>query len=111
MADWFRRAYTCLALRVKLGRPFGGLLSYLYANTHPDEVVGMVLLDSMFPDELSLDYLFKPADRYKAFDAEDENESLERISHSRSSRRHSPTSARNQPSRSPTCRPSRRATT
>ena len=40
---------------VLLGASFGGLLSYLYANTYPDEVVGMVLLDSMFPDELSLD--------------------------------------------------------
>ena len=66
---------------VLLGASFGGLLSYLYANTYPDEVVGMVLLDSMFPDELSLERLFKPADRFKAFSAEDESESLERISH------------------------------
>lgn len=66
---------------VLLGASFGGILSYLYANTYPDDVVGMVLLDAMFPDELSLEYLFKPADRYKAFDAEDDNESLERISH------------------------------
>ena len=41
----------------------------------------MVLLDSPFPDELSLEGLIKPADRYKAFAREDENESLERISH------------------------------
>jgi hypothetical protein len=41
----------------------------------------MVLLDSMFPDELSLDGLFPPGDRFEAFDAEDESESLERISH------------------------------
>ena len=47
---------------------------YLYANTYPDEVVGMVLLDSMFPDELPLDGLFKPQDRFKAFHAEDEDE-------------------------------------
>jgi pimeloyl-ACP methyl ester carboxylesterase len=66
---------------VLLGASFGGHLSYLYANTYPDEVVGMVLLDSQFPDELSLEHLFKPADRYKAFSAEDERESLERISH------------------------------
>ena len=66
---------------VLLGASFGGLLAYLYANTYPDDVVGMVLLDSPFPDELSLDPLFKPADRYKAFSSEDENESLERISH------------------------------
>lgn len=66
---------------VLLGASFGGLLSYLYANTYPDDVVGMVLLDSPFPDELSLEHLFKPEDTYEAFDAEDENESLERISH------------------------------
>ena len=36
-----------------LGASFGGMLAYLYANTYPDEVVGMVLLDSMFPDELT----------------------------------------------------------
>ena len=66
---------------VLLGASFGGLLSDLYAITYPDEVVGMVLLDSMFPDELSLDPLFAPQDRYDAFDAADETESLERISH------------------------------
>jgi pimeloyl-ACP methyl ester carboxylesterase len=66
---------------VLLGASFGGLLSDLYALAYPDEVVGMVLLDSMFPDELSLDPLFPPEDRYDAFDAEDENAGLERISH------------------------------
>ena len=66
---------------VLLGASFGGLLAYLYANTNPDEVVGMVLLDSPFPDALSLEHLVKPEDRYEAVDAEDENESLERISH------------------------------
>ena len=66
---------------VLVGASFGGLLSYLYANTYPDDVVGMVLLDSQFPDELALEHLFKPEDRYMASDAEDENESLEPISH------------------------------
>jgi pimeloyl-ACP methyl ester carboxylesterase len=66
---------------VLLGASFGGLPAYLYANTYPDEVVGMVLLDSMFPDALSLEHLVTPEDRYEASDAEDENESLERISH------------------------------
>ncbi len=66
---------------VLLGASFGGLPAYVFANSHPDEVVGMVLLDSMFPDELSLEGLFPAEDRYEAFDAEDENESLERISH------------------------------
>ena len=44
---------------VLLGASFGGMLAYLYANTYPDEVVGMVLLDAMFPDELSMEYLFR----------------------------------------------------
>lgn len=66
---------------VLLGASFSGMLSYLYANTYPDEVVGMVLLDSMFPDELSLEHLFPPGDRLKAFTKEDEQESVERISH------------------------------
>ena len=66
---------------VLLGASFGGLLANLYANTYPDEVVGMVLLDSPFPDALSLERLVKPEDRYEALDAEDENETLERISH------------------------------
>ena len=51
-----------------LGASFGGMLAYLYANAYPDEVVGMLLLDAMFPDELSLDYLLPPKDRYEAFE-------------------------------------------
>ena len=65
---------------VLVGASFGGLLAYLYANEHPDQVVGMVLLDSMFPDELSLDHLFPPDERYQAYSQADEA-SLERISH------------------------------
>jgi hypothetical protein len=41
----------------------------------------MVLLDSMFPDEMALDGLFPPENRYEAFGAVDESEGLERISH------------------------------
>jgi pimeloyl-ACP methyl ester carboxylesterase len=66
---------------VLLGASLGGLLAYLYANEYPDEVVGMLLLDSMFPDELSLDALFPPEERQEAFVEEDENESPERMSH------------------------------
>jgi pimeloyl-ACP methyl ester carboxylesterase len=62
---------------VLLGASFGGLLSYLYANTYPEDVVGMVLLDAMFPDEMSLEHLFPKSDRYKAFDKEDEDITLE----------------------------------
>jgi pimeloyl-ACP methyl ester carboxylesterase len=65
---------------VLLGASFGGLLAYLYANLHPDEVVGMVLLDAAFPDELRLERLFKPQDRLNASSADDERKSLERIS-------------------------------
>jgi pimeloyl-ACP methyl ester carboxylesterase len=65
---------------VLLGASFGGLLAYLYANRYPDEVVGMVLLDAMFPDDLLLDPLLPPKERYKASDQEDENASLERLS-------------------------------
>jgi pimeloyl-ACP methyl ester carboxylesterase len=68
---------------VLLGASFGGLLAYLYANEYPDEVVGMLLLDSMFPDELALDALFPPEERQEAFVDEDENGSPERMSHFR----------------------------
>ena len=66
---------------VLLGASFGGVLAYLYANRHADDVVGLVLLDSMFPDEMALEERFPPEERFEAFDAEDENESAERISH------------------------------
>lgn len=66
---------------VLLGASFGGLVAYLYANRYPDEVAGMVLLDSMFPDEFTLDHLLPPEVRYQTFDEEDERDSLERISH------------------------------
>jgi pimeloyl-ACP methyl ester carboxylesterase len=66
---------------VLLGASFGGLLAYLYANTYPEDVVGMVLLDSPFPDELTLEHLVPREDKYKTYSDEDEQESLERISH------------------------------
>lgn len=63
---------------VLLGGSFGGLLAYVYANTYPDDVVGMVLLDALFPDEAQLDHLLKPEDRMEAWAAADAA-SLERI--------------------------------
>jgi pimeloyl-ACP methyl ester carboxylesterase len=66
---------------VLLGASFGGVLAYLYANRHPDDVVGLVLLDAMFPDEMALEERWPPEERYEAFDEQDENELLERISH------------------------------
>ncbi|HUG47808.1 MAG TPA: alpha/beta fold hydrolase [Candidatus Limnocylindria bacterium] len=65
---------------VLLGASFGGLLSYVYANTYPDEVVGMVLLDAGFPDEVSLEHLFDFEDRQEAL-ADEDASSLERIVH------------------------------
>lgn len=66
---------------VLVGASFGGLLAYLYANEHPDQVEGMVLLDSMFPDELALDRYWPRNERYKAFHREDQCCTPERISH------------------------------
>ncbi len=65
---------------VLLGGSFGGILAYVYANTYPDEVVGMVLLDSMFPDEMTLEYLFPPEERFESF-VEEDRESMEQINH------------------------------
>ncbi|MCW2764064.1 MAG: alpha/beta hydrolase [Nocardioides sp.] len=69
---------------VLVGSSFGGLLAYLYANEHPDKVVGMVLLAAMFPDELSLEHLFAPQDRLRAVMDDQEANSLERLSQYRS---------------------------
>jgi pimeloyl-ACP methyl ester carboxylesterase len=66
---------------VLLGASYGGLPAYLFANRNPDDVGGMVLLDAMFPDELSLEALWPEEDRYVSFDADDECCTLERISH------------------------------
>jgi pimeloyl-ACP methyl ester carboxylesterase len=66
---------------VLLGASFGGLLSYLYANTHRDQVVAMVLLDAMFPDDLALDDLLPSDKTYKVESSDDECCTLERISH------------------------------
>ena len=65
---------------VLVGASFGGLLAYLFSNEHPDEVVGMVLLAAMFPDELSLEHLFAPADRLRAVMSDQEANGLERMS-------------------------------
>jgi pimeloyl-ACP methyl ester carboxylesterase len=66
---------------VLLGASFGGLLAYLYANEHPQQVSGMVLLDAMFPDELALEPLWPREDWYQSFHADDQCCTLERISH------------------------------
>ena len=60
---------------------FGGLLAYSYLNHHPDQVVGMVLLDTMYPDELKLDRYVKRRYRFVHFAEEDACCSLERNAH------------------------------
>ena len=54
---------------VLLGASHGGLIAGMYAGTYPDDVVGMVLLDSPLPDifeyerpYLTKDFLPKPGD-------------------------------------------------
>jgi pimeloyl-ACP methyl ester carboxylesterase len=68
---------------VFLAASFGGVLGYLYLNTYPDDVVGVVQLDSMFPDELFHEHLFPQPERYTAFSKADACCELERISHYR----------------------------
>jgi pimeloyl-ACP methyl ester carboxylesterase len=57
-----------------LGASWGGMVAYQYAATHPDEVVGMVLLDANFPGELALEQLWPEEDRltHEEFFEEDE---------------------------------------
>lgn len=62
---------------VLLGASFGGLLSHMYAATYPDEVLGMVMLDSGVPNEIELDGLVEPEDRFKYGDEISSNEELD----------------------------------
>ena len=48
---------------VLLGASFGGLVAEVYAADHPADVVGMLLLDAGFPDELDLEKYFPETDR------------------------------------------------
>jgi pimeloyl-ACP methyl ester carboxylesterase len=50
---------------VLLGASFGGLIADVYAATFPDEVVGMVQLDAGIPDEIDVDHLFPPDERFR----------------------------------------------
>lgn len=65
---------------VLLGASFGGTLASIYANTYPDEVAGMVLLDSMFGDLLVADAMAPPELRFEASHEQDQAV-FERISH------------------------------
>jgi pimeloyl-ACP methyl ester carboxylesterase len=53
---------------VLLGASFGGLISYSYAATYPDEVVGMVLLDAQVPGLLDLEHYWPKEDRLQNVD-------------------------------------------
>jgi pimeloyl-ACP methyl ester carboxylesterase len=46
-----------------LGASFGGLVAYAYAATYPQQVKGMLLLDSGFPTELKLEPLWPANER------------------------------------------------
>ncbi len=48
---------------VLLGASFGGLIAHIYAATYPKDVVGMVLLDAAFPDELDLERYIPKGER------------------------------------------------
>ena len=62
---------------VLLGASFGGLLSHMYAATYPDDVLGMVMLDSGVPPEILLDYLVEPEKRLKYGDDIGTNEEID----------------------------------
>jgi pimeloyl-ACP methyl ester carboxylesterase len=59
---------------------FGGLVAAAYLKAHPEDVVGMVLIDSMFPDELRLDPFLPERYRFRHFTKEDKCCTVERIS-------------------------------
>jgi pimeloyl-ACP methyl ester carboxylesterase len=50
---------------VLLGASFGGLIADAYAATHPEEVVGMVLLDAEFPEVITLEHYWPKEERLK----------------------------------------------
>lgn len=52
----------------------------MYAGTYPDDVVGMVLLDSNAPNEIELDILVDEEDRFKYGDEIGSNEALDHYS-------------------------------
>ena len=59
---------------------FGGLVASAYLKAHPDDVIGVVFVDAMFPDELGLDRYLPRKHTFKHFDKEDKCCTVERIS-------------------------------
>lgn len=67
---------------VLLGASFGGTLAHVYAAEHPDDVVGLVMLDSMVPDMLDIERYWPVKDeRFKSLHRDDMFSTPERISH------------------------------
>lgn len=65
---------------ILMAASFGGLVAHAYLNEHPDDVIGMVLIDTMFPDELALDRFLPRDARFVYYDKDDKCCTLERIS-------------------------------
>ncbi|NPC41706.1 alpha/beta fold hydrolase [Nocardioides sp. zg-1230] len=65
---------------ILLAGSFGGLVATAYLEKHPDDVVGMALVDTMFPDELRLDPFLPREFRFLYFDKDDKCCTVERIS-------------------------------
>ncbi len=63
---------------VLLGASFGGLLAHIYSATYPDDVVGIVSLDGLFPGDITLDPLLPEDMRY---DPDEDRDTLEKLSH------------------------------
>ena len=59
---------------------FGGLLAYDFLNHNPDDVAGLVFLDTMIPDELALDQYLASDDTFLHYREDDMCCTLERIS-------------------------------
>jgi pimeloyl-ACP methyl ester carboxylesterase len=64
---------------ILMAASFGGLVASQYLAAHPDDVVGMVLIDTMFPDELRLDPFIAREYRFGYYRKDDKCCSVERI--------------------------------
>ena len=64
---------------ILMAASFGGLVASAYLQEHPDDVVGMVLIDTMFPDELRLDRYIPRDFRFVYYRQDDKCCTLERI--------------------------------
>ena len=64
---------------ILMAASFGGLVATQYLTAHPDDVVGMVLIDTMFPDELRLDPFIPREFRFEYYRKDDRCCSVERI--------------------------------